>query len=81
MAGFFSDIMLRCYISLMEVVSDYNFCSTSLSVVVPYSLSELASIVSRKTPATFCLGRRNRRRLALSLSFYVVRRVWIFLSS
>ena len=81
MDGDSSDIMLRCSISLMEVVSSSIFCSTSLSVVVPSSLSELVFIVSCETPAPFGLSCRNRIRLAPSLAFSVVRRVWSFLSS
>ena len=81
MAGDFSGILLRFSISIMEVVSSSTFCSTSLSIVVPSLLAELVSIVSRETPAPFLIGRRNWRRLALSLDFSVVRRVCIFLYS
>ena len=81
MAGDFYDIMLCCYIYLMEVLFSYPFCSTYLSMVVPSSLEELLCIVSCENPAPFCLGCRNWRLLALSLDFYVVMRVWIFLSS
>ena len=80
MAGDFSDIMICCSISLMEVVSSFPFCYTFLSVVVLSSLAELVSIVIHETPAPFFLGSRNCRRLALSLGFSVVRRVWSFLS-
>ena len=48
--------------------------------MVPSLLSVLVSVVSRDTPATFCLGRINWRRLAPSLDFSVVKRVWSFLS-
>ena len=81
MDGILLTLCFRCSISLMEVVSSSIFCSTSLSVVVPSSLSELVFIVSCETPAPFGLSCRNRIRLAPSLAFSVVRRVWSFLSS
>ena len=64
----------------MEMVSSSPF-STYLSLVVSSSLAELVSTISRETPAPFCLGHRNWRRISLSLDFSIVKRVWIFLSS
>ena len=81
MAGYFSGILLRCSIYLIEMVYDYVFCSTSLSSGVPSLLVVLVLIFIHDTPANFYLGCRKRRRLTLSLGVLIVRRVCILLSS
>ena len=50
-------------------------------MVVPSSLVVFVLIVSLKTPAPFCLGCIDRRRISLSLDIYVVRILCSFLSS
>ena len=52
-AGYFSDILIRCSIPLMEVVSSSPFCSISFSSVVPSLLADLVSVVSCETPDPF----------------------------
>ena len=69
MAGYFSDILILCSISLIEMVSSSPFFPTSLSSEVPYSFKVFVCIVRRKTPAHFNPGLRNYSRPALSLDF------------
>ena len=75
MVGGVPDIMMFCSISPIYMVSNYTFYFTSLSSGVPYSFLVVLSIVGWHTFALFCLGRRKRRLLALSLYFSVVSRV------
>ena len=73
--------MLRCLVSSIEIYSSYPLCYTYQSSGVAYLFVLLALIVSRETPAPFCLGWRKWRLLDCSLAFSVMRRVWIFLYS
>ena len=64
-------MLLHWSISPMEMIYKYLFWSTSLISGVSSSFLILVSIVSRNTPALFCLGCIKRILLALSLDFSV----------
>ena len=81
MAGNFSDILLCCLVSFIEIFSNTTFYSTSLSSIVSCLFVVLTSIVSRDTPATFCFVRIKWRRLDHYFAFLVLRRVFSFIYS
>ena len=76
----FSNIILRCLISFMEMVSSSHFWSTSLRSDVSLSFGVLDSIFSRDTPASFCLRWRQQRCLVCSLALSFFKRVLSLLS-
>ena len=49
----FFDILMRCLISLIDMVSNYSFCYAYLSYGVPSSFLVLVSNVIRETPTPF----------------------------
>ena len=52
-AAYFSDILIICSISLIEMVTSSTLFSTSLSLEIPSSFRVYIYIVSRDTPAPF----------------------------
>ena len=80
-ARYFSEILLHCSISFINIVYNSTFCSNSLSSRFPLSFLVFASIVSRETPALFCLGWGKQMRLDYYLFYSVMRIVWSFPSS